>query len=241
MDNAFLDYICNILADTKDGLTGSEIIKYCNKYAIEYNVTIPVDNIEMLKTSYKNFIPNKRIALKKNLESFNLNQQIEIIKYLCTLPKFNNKDETKDLLEKMSIRYKDSNFQELNKSVTETKHWLNGYPDSLKLYNEALQKYQQGIYQRNILDDMRLSLELLLKTLLNNKKSLENQFEIVGKELKNKNVSKEVSNLFTTVLTYYSNYQNQYIKHNDNVKSEEVELIINQTNTIMIFLIKILS
>ena len=65
---------------------------------------------------------------------------------------------------------------------------------------------------------MRLSLELLLKDLLNNDTSLENQWKILGKSLKDENVSKEISNLFQKILTYYGDYQNKYIKHNDNVK-----------------------
>ncbi len=241
MDNAFLEYVCNIVADTNNGLTGSEIIKYCNKYAIEYNISIPVDNIEMLKTTHKDFISNKRIALKKNLEVFSLEQQLEIIKFLCSLPKFSSNNEIGELLIKMNLRFKNYNNQELNKNINETKHWLSNYPKSLKLYNEALQKYEQGIYQRNILDDMRLSLELLLKTLLNNEKSLENQFQLIGKEFKNKSVSTEVTHLFNKLLTYYSDYQNHYIKHNDIVKTNEIELLINQTNTLMIFLIQTLG
>lgn len=55
---------------------------------------------------------------------------------------------------------------------------------------------------------------------------------------KQKNVSKEINNLFEKILKYYEDYQNQYIKHNDNVKENEFELIISQTNTIMQFLIK---
>ena len=87
---------------------------------------------------------------------------------------------------------------------------------------------------------MRVSLELLLKDLLNNDASLENQWKILGKRLKDENVSKEISNVFEKILSYYGIYQNQYIKHNDNVKENEIELIISQTNTIMQFLIKTL-
>lgn len=239
MDNTFLSYACDILADTSNGLTGSEIIKYCNKFALDFNVIIPVDNIEMLKTTYKKPIPNKRTALKMNLEVFNPTQQEKIIIFLCDLPKFKDRDDIKELQHKMAIRFNSKRDEELNKKITETKHWLGNYPNSLKVYNEAIQKYEQGIYQRNVLDDMRLSLELLLKSLLNNEKSLENQLKNVGEELKNRNVSKEITNLFDRLLVYYSDYQNHHIKHNDNVKPEEIELIINQTNTIMMFLIKI--
>lgn len=88
---------------------------------------------------------------------------------------------------------------------------------------------------------MRLSLELLLKDLLNNDSSLENQWKNLGKKLKDLNVSKEISNLFEKILSYYSDYQNTYIKHNDNIKENEIGLIINETNIIMQFLIKTLG
>lgn len=88
---------------------------------------------------------------------------------------------------------------------------------------------------------MRLSLELLLKDLLNNDSSLENQWKNLEKKLKDLNVSKEISNLFEKILSYYSDYQNTYIKHNDNIKENEIGLIINETNIIMQFLIKTLG
>lgn len=85
---------------------------------------------------------------------------------------------------------------------------------------------------------MRLSLETLIKELLNNNKSLENQTSDLGKLLKDKNVSNEIRNLFQTLLDYYSKYQNNYVKHNDAIKSNEMELIINQTNIMIQFLVK---
>lgn len=72
----------------------------------------------MLRLNYKPQFLNKRTALKRNLEAFKLQQQIEIIKFLSELPKFKD--------------------------------------------NEALDKYSKGIFQRNVLDDIKLSLELLL-------------------------------------------------------------------------------
>ena len=61
-----------------------------------------------------------------------------------------------------------------------TQHWLEDYGNALKEYNLALEKFEKGIYQRNILNDVRLSFELLVKSLLNNEKSLENQVADLG-------------------------------------------------------------
>ena len=132
MDNTFLGYACDILADTSKGLTGSEIVKYCNRFALDYNVIIPVDNAEMLQMNHKPQIPNKRTALKMNLEAFELNQQIEIIKFLSELPKLKDNEDIKELISKMNLRFGLDDNKELKKGINETKHWLGKYPKSLK-------------------------------------------------------------------------------------------------------------
>lgn len=241
MDSTYLEYACSILADTNNGLTGSEIIKYCCKYSIEYNIAIPVNNIEMLKTTYKPHIPNKRTALLKNILVFNEKQQLIILNELCDLSKFSNNEDVKKLKIKLNEKYS-SNNQIDEELIRETKNSLKNYKSSLKVYNEAIEKYKNGIYPRNALDDMRLSLEELLKELLNNNKSLENQISDLGNLLKEKNVSSEIRNLFQKVLDYYSKYQNNNVKHNEAIKlSNEIELIINQTCILINFLIKILD
>lgn len=239
MDYIFLEYACDILADTNNGLTGSEIIKYCKKYSLEYDTAIPVTSIDMLKTTYKPQIPNKRTALLKNISVFNESQQLEILKELCNLTKFNNNSKVKELKAKLNQKYPNMFLNSTldYELIKDVKQALTTYDKSLKPYKEALEKYHNGIYQRNILDDMRLSLELLLKELLNNNKSLENQTAELGKILKTKNISSEIMNLFYNVFDFYSKYQNTYVKHNNLVKSNEMDFVINQTNIIIKFLI----
>ena len=80
---------------------------------------------------------------------------------------------------------------EINESlIEETRHWLESYPDSLKLFQEALTKFENNLFTRNILDDLRLSLELLLKAVLTNDKSMENQIDGLGRHLKGKGAQK---------------------------------------------------
>ena len=57
LDDAFLSYACNILADTNLGLSGTKIVEYCNAYAIDYHRKTPYG-------SYPFDAPNKRTALK---------------------------------------------------------------------------------------------------------------------------------------------------------------------------------
>ena len=71
------------------------------------------------------------------------------------------------------------------------------------------------------MDDLRSNLEIFLKDYINNKKSLENQKEELLLYMKNKDVSPEIRNMFWALLDRYSKYQNEYVKHDDNVKEQE--------------------
>jgi hypothetical protein len=117
--------------------------------------------------------------------------------------------------------------------IKETKDWLEKYPAVQKLYNEAIEKYKQKTYERNVLDDMRLSLETFLKEILKNQKSLENQLSEIGKYQKEKGLSVEFVNMFNKLLDYYAKYQNNYVKHNDAVNPQEIDFIIHLTTAFM--------
>ena len=85
---------------------------------------------------------------------------------------------------------------------------------------------------------MRLSLELFLKQLLGNTRSLENQISEIGRFAKSKGLSNEAVNMFQKLLNYYSKYQNEYVKHNDKVNIKEIEFVINQTSSFMQLFVK---
>ena len=36
IDYAFISYASDILADTNHGLSGTQIVKYCNSYAVDF-------------------------------------------------------------------------------------------------------------------------------------------------------------------------------------------------------------
>tara|TARA_R110002049_G_scaffold308382_1_gene512155 strand:- start:6775 stop:7329 length:555 start_codon:yes stop_codon:yes gene_type:complete len=167
-------------------------------------------------------------------------QQYRIIKELCdhsSFPVRANSDR-KDLKMKLINKYsrldpKDTPSEVNEKLVEETKHWLAGYEESLSLYSQALEKYEHGSFQRNLLDDLRLSLESLLKELFDNGKSLENQVPFVGSFIKASGGSPELSNMFVKLLDYYAKYNNSYVKHNDAVNEEEIEFVLEITSSFM--------
>lgn len=111
--------------------------------------------------------------------------------------------------------------------------FLRKYPLAQKHYICAKEKYERGIYTRNTLDDMRFSLEQLLKSILKNNMSIEKQKEALGRYLKERGASTEVRNLFQTVLDYYMCYQNNNVKHNEDLSRNDVRTIINQTILLM--------
>lgn len=234
LDEFFLSYACGILGNTNYGLSGVKIVEYCSSYAIDYNRKIPYD-------SYPFDAPNKRTALKENLRAFDAPEQFRIIKELCDLPLMKDKKEVNELRTKLYTKCKHLATEKISETelIQETKHWLSGYPVSLTQYESALSKYEGGIFGRNTLDDMRLSFELLVKALLNNGKSLENQIPGIGEMLKSAGASVELRNMVQQVVKYYTDFQNNHVKHNDAVNSNEIEYIIELTSVVMKFLIKI--
>ena len=229
--SVFITHAASVLGDTSDGLSGSEIIRYFTGYAIEFNVDIPY-------AGSLSGAPNKRTALNENLYAFSAIQQYKIIKELCELDRFKGNQSVRDLKIKLISRY--SQFAamnaaaEINESlIEETRHWLEGYPDSLKLFQEALTKFENKLFTRNILDDLRLSLELLLKAVIKNDKSMENQIDGLGRHLKDNGCSKELTNMFLKLIDYYCKYQNSYVKHDDAVIEEEIEFIFEITSSFM--------
>jgi len=118
-------------------------------------------------------------------------------------------------------------------------HWLGSYPDVLALYEEAVRKYADGIFLRNVLDDLRLAIELLLKSIFGNNKSLENQIPQLGEFIKKRGGSGELVNMLVKLVDYYTKYQNTYVKHDDAVIRDEVDFIFELTSSVMRHLVRL--
>ncbi|HSU28432.1 MAG TPA: hypothetical protein VLJ68_08625 [Chitinophagaceae bacterium] len=235
ISSSFLIYASDILADTEAGISGGLIVKIFNAKSVEYGIDIPHSKIP-----FKD-VPNKRTAFLQNLEKFSPEQQFEIIEEILEESKFSDNVNAKQLKTRLFSQYKSLSKKETiveSDLVIETKHWLQKFSDSYKLFLSAIEKYEKKIYERNLLDDMRLSLELLLQQILKNNKSLENQIADVSSYQKMKGMSVEIISMFNKLLDYYSKYQNNYVKHNDKVKPAEIDFIIDLTSSFMKFLIK---
>ncbi|MBR3888659.1 MAG: hypothetical protein IKJ32_06130 [Clostridia bacterium] len=119
-----------------------------------------------------------------------------------------------------------------NALVNDMLNWLNEYPKVKALYEKAIEKYAKKEDIRNIIDDLRLSLELLMKEIFKNKKSLENNAKEILKFLRDGGISKEISNMYYTLLENYTKYQNNNVKHDNNCYEAELEYMLYLTRNI---------
>ena len=189
----FVKYAADILADTSFGLSGAKIASECAAYAVEWGVDIP-----HATHPFGADVPNKRTALNQNLLKFSEPQRYAVIRALCDHNPVKDRDEVQKLKPMLMSRYghlaNETVGSELDQELIErTKHWLAGFPGALVPYNEAVQKHANQVFLRYVLDDMRLSLELLLKAVQSNEKSLENQIPQLGSFIKEKGGSSELA------------------------------------------------
>lgn len=237
MTDAFITQAAETLGDTDNGLTGSEICKCTAAYAIDYDIEIPF-TAPPLKDKAGQSV-NKRTALRENFKCFSDNALYIIIRDLCALEKFKNNDDVQALKLKLFKNYRHlappvEDFEP--EMVEETSHWLmSNYPEAGKFYHEAFDKYlskDEKLY-RNALDDARFALEVLLKQVLDNGKSLENQLQEIGKFVNQKRASKEFTNMFQKLIEYYSKYQNKRVKHDEGIIESELAFILELTTVFM--------
>jgi hypothetical protein len=235
----FLQYAADLLGDTSKGLSGSDIVRATAAYAVEYDVRLP-------HPIYPFEAANKRTALYENLRAFTPAQQYRIIRELCEHRSFSlaSSPERNTLKIRLATRYAhlstDHPSSDINESlVEETRHWLQDHPSAQSLYNQALAKLEAGAFHRNLLDDLRLSLEKLLQSVFENHKSLENQIPSVGSYIKSCGGSSEFTNMFVKLIDYYAKYQNAYVKHDDAVIEPEIEFVFEITSSFMKHLIRL--
>ena len=235
IDNIFLRRASDILGDTTKGLSTTKILNLFNAFAFDYNVQIPHTHIPLT-------VPNKRTALYENISMFDGVQQFKILQTLCEQTELKDINNVQYLKSTLFARYPQFSglLSQLDTEIINTtKHWLDDFPEVQSLYEQAMAKYEGKVFQRNLLDDLRLSLEILLKSIFQNDKSIENQKENIGNLVQAKGGSKEYINMFVKLIDYYAKYQNIYVKHDDNVNTEEIEFIIELTSCLMRQLVRL--
>ncbi len=119
--------------------------------------------------------------------------------------------------------------------VKDTLVWLEKHPKVADHFQNALTIYLEKDKSkfRNLLDDLRFSIEGLLQELLSNEKNLDNQVADIGGWMKKRGSHKQVRNMFERLLNLYNQYQNDAVKHAEEWVDVDVEYIIYQTGIFM--------
>lgn len=76
ISTSFLNHSASVIGATREGLSGSKIVKICNAWAVDYDVDPP-------HSVYPFDAQNKRTALFENLAAFDPEIQYELILDLC--------------------------------------------------------------------------------------------------------------------------------------------------------------
>ena len=118
--------------------------------------------------------------------------------------------------------------------------WLRDYPKARETYIIALKQYSEGIYIRDVADNLRKSLETFLQEFLGNTKNLETNKNEICKYLGEQGVDSGVSGLFQPLINAYKNVNDRIAKHNDAVDKNLLEFLLYQTGVLirMVIIIK---
>ena len=110
---------------------------------------------------------------------------------------------------------------------------LESHPKSQCLYDEAVHNINAEGSNRSTLDNIRLSMEQYLQEVIGNKNVLENQEKPLKQFLKSKGATTEVVTSITQFLHSFYKYQDNNVKHDSNVKKEDVDYFLDMANAII--------
>lgn len=113
--------------------------------------------------------------------------------------------------------------------VSEPLDWLSNYPQSRKTFCIALKQYSDGIYIRDVADNLRKSLEEFLQEFLGNTKNLETNKSEICRHLGMNGVSPEFCGLLQPLLNTYKTINDKYAKHHDAIDKKLLEFLLYQT------------
>lgn len=163
IDFAFIEYACDWFGDTNRGLSLSDIRKLCNKYSLKYNVAI------VSKTNQRQN-KSKAIVFTEVMNEFSGEQQYKMIMELCNMDRFTGNKKTKEiqlmLIDKYGHFAPDLSAELDKELINETRHFLDGFPDAKEAFEKALAIYKAKSFERELVDNLRVAYELLLRSIL---------------------------------------------------------------------------
>lgn len=169
----------------------------------------------------------RTFAKTKNLEVIKKEGETPYIRIIPTvMPIKELKDDVEETL------LSDYSFElEEDGILRDTPIGLFDFPKIKDKFELGLSLANDACSVRDGLDNMRLCLELLVKELLKNEKSLENQKNGICNLLSGKGYSSYIISMFIHLLDSYTKYQNNNVKHDDGSKITQIDkrFIIKQT------------
>lgn len=117
--------------------------------------------------------------------------------------------------------------------VSQPLEWLKDYPGARNTYVIALKQYSDGIYIRDVADNLRKALETFLQEFFGNTKNLETNKNEICRYLGEQGVDSGVSGLFQTLINSYKNVNDRIAKHNDAVDEKLLEFLLYQTGILI--------
>lgn len=120
-----------------------------------------------------------------------------------------------------------------NALISEPLEWLKDYPNTRKTYIIALRQYSEGIYIRDMADNLRKALETFLQEFLSNKKNLETNKNEICRYLGSQGIDAGVTGLFQPLINAYKNINDRIVKHNDAIDEKLLEFLLYQTGVLI--------
>lgn len=117
--------------------------------------------------------------------------------------------------------------------VSEPLIWLKKHPNAHKTYCIALKQYSEGVYIRDVADNLRKALEAFLQEFLGNTKNLETNKNEICRYLGECGVDAGISGLFQSLINSYKNINDRIAKHNDAVDAKLLEFLLYQTGVLI--------
>ena len=117
--------------------------------------------------------------------------------------------------------------------ISQPLEWLSQCPNARKTYIIALHQYADGIYIRDVADNLRKALETFLQEFLGNDKNLESNKNEICKYLGQQGVDAGISGLFQPLINSYKNVNDRIAKHNDRVDEKLLEFLLYQTGVLI--------
>ena len=117
--------------------------------------------------------------------------------------------------------------------VSEPLEWLKNYPKAHKTFCNALKQYSEGIYIRDVADNLRKALEEFLQEFLGNEKNLETNKNEICKYLGDQSVDSGISGLYQPLINSYKNINDRIAKHHDKIDEKLLEFLLYQTGVLI--------